>query len=368
MRIVLTGGGTGGHIYPALAIGDKIREKEKDAEFLYIGDKNCMESEIVPKAGYEFRDVPAEEVHRDNVLKLFKTGIKNLRGIVKAKKIMKEFRPDAVIGTGGFVSFPVIYAGHLVGAKCFVHEENAFPGLACKALEKYSEKVTLGFEAAVPYFKDEDKLVVTGNPVRGSFTDIDKKRARRELGIGEDDFVVLAFGGSLGAERINEVVTDVIKDLSGETGITILFGTGKTYYDGVMSRIKGGGFEPAENIVIKPYIDDMDLYLGASDLVISRSGALTLAETGVAGKASILVPSPNVTGNHQYHNAKAVADKGGAVLIEEKDLERSVLEEEIRRLRDDRDALAKMGEIVKEMSPGDASDRIYEVVKAEFGK
>jgi len=366
MKIVLTGGGTGGHIYPALAIADKFKEHYPDAEFLYIGDKNCMESTIVPAAGYEFKDVPAEEVNRRNVFKLAKTAYKNILGISKAKKIMRAFGADVVIGTGGFVSFPVIYAGHKIGAKCYLHEENAFPGLANRTLERYVNKLTLGFEAAKKFFKQPEKLVVTGNPVRSALLKIRKDEARKELGIDPDDFVILSFGGSLGADRINEVVYENMKELNGKKGFTLLFGTGRKYYDGVAARMKEEGFTPAENVRVKPYLEEMDLYLGAADLVICRSGAVTVAETGALGKASIFVPSPNVTGNHQYYNAKAVADRGGAVLIEEKDLTAALLSEQIRRFSEDREALREMGRKAKELAPGNVEETIMNVITGDI--
>lgn len=367
MNIVMTGGGTGGHIYPALAIADEFRRRDPDARILYIGDKNCMESQIVPAAGYEFKDVPAEEVNRKNVFKLVKTAYKNILGINAAKKIMKEFRPDAVIGTGGFVSFPVIYAGHKLGAKCYFHEQNAFPGLANRTLEKYVERVFLGFEAAGERFRQPEKHMVTGNPVRHEFYEVDRAKAREKLGIPEDSFVILSFGGSLGAKKINDVMYRVMKELIGEK-ITLLFGTGKAYYDDIMKKVEEDGLELTDNIRIQPYIDDMVSFLGASDLVVSRSGALTLAETGVCGRASILIPSPNVTGNHQYHNAKVIADRGGAVLINEEDFDPDRMMRELSRMISDRSITEEMGEKARDMNKIDTTKVIYDAVTEDLGR
>lgn len=368
MRIVMTGGGTGGHIYPALAIANKFREKDPETEILYMGDSNCMESTIVPNAGYEFRGIPAEEVNRSNVLKLFKTGIKNIEGIHESKKIMREFRPDIVIGTGGFVSFPVIVAGHSLGAKCYFQEPNAFPGLANKMLERYADKVFLGFESASAFFRQPEKHIVSGNPVRSDFYNADKEKAREKLGIPDSDFVILSFGGSLGAGKINDVMYDIMKQLNGEKRIRLLFGTGKAYYDKIMERVSEDDLEIHDNIVIKPYLDDMISYLSASDLVVSRSGALTIAEVCACGRASILVPSPNVTGNHQYYNAKEIADNGAAVLIEEKDFDFDAMMKEIVRFLNDRDALQEMSDNAKKLAGGDACEVIYDGIMKDYSK
>ena len=366
MRIVMTGGGTGGHIYPALAIADKFVEKDPDTEVLYIGDPNCMESTIVPGAGYEFRGVPAEEVNRSNILKLAKTGVKNIAGIHEARKIISEFHPDAVIGTGGFVSFPVLVAGHSLGMKCYFHEQNAFPGLANKMLERYVSKAFLGFRSASGFFRHPEKHVVTGNPVRDAFFHADRKKAREKLGIAGDDFVILSFGGSLGAGTINDVMFDVMKQLNGEPRVTLLFGTGRSYFDKVMDRVREEDLDIHDNIVIKPYIDDMVTYLAACDLLVSRSGALTVAEACACGRASILVPSPNVTGNHQYYNAKEVADHGGAILIEEKDFSFDVMMRQTVRFLNERNEAVRMGKCAAKLAGQNACETIYSEIMKDF--
>ena len=359
MRIVMTGGGTGGHIYPALAIANRFVKEDPDTKVLYIGDSNCMESTIVPNAGYEFRGVPAEEVNRKNILKLFKTGIKNIEGIHQAKKLMSEFRPDIVIGTGGFVSFPVIVAGHSLGARCYFQEQNAFPGLANKMLERYASKVFLGFEAASCFFRQPEKHIVSGNPVRAEFFEADREKAREQLGISEDEFVILSFGGSLGAGKINDVMYDIMKQINGEKRVRLFFGTGRAYYDKVMEKVEEEGLEIHDNTLIKPYIEDMVTYLAASDLMVSRAGALTVAEACACGRASVLIPSPNVTGNHQYYNAKEIADHGAAVLIEEKDFDFDIMMKQVVRFLNDREALQEMAGNAKKIGDTDACGIIY---------
>ena len=363
MRAIVTGGGTGGHIYPALAIADKIKEKEPDSEILYIGNDIGLEKDIVPKSGYPMELVSAKWLDRRNLLKLFDTGFSTLRGVIQAGRIMKKFKPEVVIGTGGFVCVPVMIAGARYGAKCFIHEQNAYPGVANKTLERFAKKVFLGFEDASKYFKEPEKHVYAGNPVRNVFYNVDRSEARKAVGIAEEDFVIFSFGGSQGAEKINECVFQLAREINGKDKITLVFGTGSQYYDEVLKAFDDQNIVLSENVRIKSYIDDMQNYLSAADVVISRAGALSVAETCVCGRAAILIPSPNVTGNHQYYNAKAVADRGGAVLIEEKDFTGSVLTAEVMRLKDDPALVESMGKASYSCAPLDATEIIYCEIK-----
>ncbi len=363
MRVIVTGGGSGGHIYPAIAIADKIKEKEPESEILYIGNDIGLEKDIVPQTGYPMELVSAKWLDRRNILKIFDTGFSTMRGIRQAYKIMKKFKPDAVIGTGGFVCVPVMYAGHKYGAKCYLHEQNAFPGVANKTLEKFADKVFLGFPEASHYFHQPEKHIVVGNPVRRRFYDIDKIAAREKLGIPQNDFTVFSFGGSQGAEKINEVAFELMEAVNGHDGVSFIFGTGSQYYDEVLEKAKSRGIEIRDNIRVKSYINDMESYLGAADLIISRAGALSVAETTVCGKASILIPSPNVTGNHQFFNAKSVADRDGAVLIEEKDLNPEGLLAEVMRLKNNPEILEKMSRASKACAPLSATELIYSEIK-----
>ena len=363
MRVIVTGGGSGGHIYPAIAIADKIKEKEPESEILYIGNDIGLEKDIVPQTGYPMELVSAKWLDRRNILKIFDTGFSTMRGIRQAYKIMKKFKPDAVIGTGGFVCVPVMYAGHKYGAKCYLHEQNAFPGVANKTLEKFADKVFLGFPEASHYFHQPEKHIVVGNPVRRRFYDIDKIAAREKLGIPQNDFTVFSFGGSQGAEKINEVAFELMEAVNGHDGVSFIFGTGSQYYDEVLEKAESRGIEIRDNIRVKSYIKDMERYLGAADLIISRAGALSVAETTVCGKASILIPSPNVTGNHQFFNAKSVADRGGAVLIEEKDLNPEGLLAEVMRLKNNPEILEMMSRDSKACAPLSATELIYSEIK-----
>ncbi|MGN1413363.1 MAG: undecaprenyldiphospho-muramoylpentapeptide beta-N-acetylglucosaminyltransferase [Anaerovoracaceae bacterium] len=366
MRVIVTGGGTGGHIYPAIAIADKIREMEPDSEILYIGNETGLEKEIVPKAGYDFEMVTAMWLDRSHLIKIFKTGWGVLKGTAEARRIMKRFRPDVVIGTGGYVCVPVLLAGHQFGARTYLHEQNAYPGVANRFLERYVKHIFLGFPDAAKYFKEPEKLVDAGNPVRRSFFQLTREEARRKLGFPQDAFIILSFGGSLGAEKINEVAFDLMEAVNGQEKVMLIFGTGKWYYEATLEKAREKNIRIRENILIRDYIDPMDQYLAACDVVISRSGALSVAETTVCGKASVLIPSPNVTGNHQYYNAKAVADRGGAILMEEKDLTSEKLIEEVLHLKNHPEDLAAMSRASRACAPDRALDIIYDTIRKEI--
>ena len=363
MRVIVTGGGSGGHIYPAIAIADKIKEKEPDAEILYMGNDLGLEKDIVPGTGYPLELVTARWLDRKSVLELALTGMVTARGVLQALKIMRKFKPDVVIGTGGFVCVPVVFAGHLYGAKCYLHEQNAYPGVANRVLEKFVDKVFLGFPDAADYFKEPKKHINAGNPVRERFYNVDKTAARERLGIPKDDFVIFSFGGSQGAEKINEVGFDLMEAVNGHEGVTYVFGTGSQYYDEILDKAKAKNIEIQPNIMVKSYINDIQYYLGAADLIISRAGALSVAESTVCGRALLLIPSPNVTGNHQYYNAKSVADKGGAIILEEKDLTSEKLIAEVMRLWHQPEVLEEMGRASKACAPLDACEMIYTEIK-----
>lgn len=356
----MTGGGTGGHIYPAIAIADRIKRRHPDAEILFVGTERGMEKDIVPKNGYEIRFITVSGFHRKKLWKNFKTAIDLTKGNLQANHIVKEFKPDLVIGTGGYVCGPVVRAAHKRGIKTFIHEQNAFPGVTNKLLEKYVDKVFISFPESKQFFKDESKLVVTGNPIRKSFLLCSLNYSREKMGITDSEFVILCFGGSLGAGKINSTMIHTAEAVYGMPDTRLFFITGRNYYNKVLESLKEKGIGPSENINIMEYADNMHEYLSAADLVISRAGALTVSEITACGKASILIPSPNVTGNHQYFNAKVVADKGGAIIIEEKDLTDEKLLGTILRLKNNRAALNTMSAASAKVGRIDATDVIYD--------
>lgn len=368
MRVIVTGGGTGGHIYPAIAIADKFKEMNPETEILYVGNDEGIEKDIVPRSGYELALVDARWLDKSNLWQLARTGVRVVKGTLEARRVIRKFKPDVVVGTGGYVCFPVIIAARMYGAAAFLHEQNAYPGLANRSLEKYVERIFLGFKDAEKYFKEPSKTVYAGNPVRKSFFTLDRKQARKKLGFAEDDFIVFSFGGSLGAEKINDVAFELMQVLNGHEKTMMIFGTGKWYYNDVLKLAEEKKIEIKNNILIKDYIEDMENYLAASDVVISRAGALSVAETTVCGKASILIPSPNVTGNHQYYNAKAVSDRGGAVLLEEKELTPQRLIEEVMKLKNNPELLDKMSKASRACAPDEALDIIYNTITGLTGK
>ena len=367
MKTVITGGGSGGHVYPALAIAEKFREKDPEGKIIYAGYPGGFEHGVVPKYGYEMVDIDTRWFDKGSVTELIKFGCHVLNGIRQARKFLKEFKPDLIIGTGGFVCFPVIFAGKRLGIKCYIHEQNAFPGLSNRKLEKYVRKIFLGFKEGGEFFNDKDKLIVSGNPVRQEFFTLEKDAARDRLGIDQKDFVVLIFGGSLGAETIDKIGVELTSDMSGKPGQTLIFGTGRYYYDQVQEELKTKDIVPGENIRLTSYIDNMQDCLAACDVVISRAGALSMAEAMAQGKASILIPSPNVSANHQYYNAKAAADCGAAFMIEEKDVTPEIVMDMVRELKDDPSRAAEMGKIAKMLAPSAAADIIYEEIMKDSG-
>lgn len=362
MKVILTGGGTGGHIYPAIAIADKIKKMNSDAQVLFVGTEKGLESELVPKNGYDIKFITVSGFNRHNLLKNIKVVKEMFEGSAQAKEIVKEFKPDLVIGTGGYVCGPVVRIAAKMGIPCFIHEQNAFAGLTNKMLEKYVKKVFLGFEEASKYFKQKDKLVFTGNPVRNGFFDLNRQEIKDKLGLRQDEFTVLCFGGSRGASKINDVMLEVANALAGVEDIRLFFVTGSTHYDAIRTEAASKGIAKHTNIEFKRYIDDMPIFLGASDLVICRSGALTVAELMVAGRTAVLIPSPNVTGNHQYYNAKAITDAGGAKLIIEKELTADRILDIISKLKTNLQLRNEMELASSKAGKNSAVDEIYKCI------
>ena len=360
MRVIFSCGGTGGHIYPAIAVADKIKERQPDAEILFIGTIKGMENELVPKAGYEIKGIEASGFNRKHLM----ANVSTLRNLVKggseAGQIIHDFRPDIAFGTGGYVTGSVISAAYRQKVRCFIHEQNAVPGLANRLLEPMTEKTFISFAESSKSFRHPEKLVLSGNPVRGDFAGLSQEACRRKLGLG-DEMTVLVFGGSLGAEMINAAALRLIDEIRGKN-VKLYFVTGKRYYDDVKAKTEGMDMSQT---VLLPYADNMPELMCASDIVVSRAGAIAVSEIMVCGRPSVLIPSPNVTNNHQYHNAKAVADAGAAILIEEKDLSASpqLLSDALLRLESDPKARLAMQNAAKAAAKPDAA----EIIVRELG-
>lgn len=366
MRLIFAGGGTAGHINPALAIAGYVREKQPDAEILYIGNKGGMEERLVPQAGFEFKSVSVQGFRRKISLKSLKENIvtvnKAVRSTMDAERIIKEFKPDICIGTGGYVSGPVLKAASKLGVPILIHEQNAYPGITNKMLAKKAARVMLAMPAARDKFKGDYNFADTGNPIRGAILKEEKSSARKKLGLDERP-VILSFGGSLGADNINKALADVISRSAkdGRYQHIHAYGQyGKWFPD--LLKEKGADLGKASNLDIREYINDMPVCLAAADVVVARAGAMTLSEIQVKGKPSILIPSPNVAENHQYHNAMALVNKKAALMIEEKDLTPEKLTDAIDSLASDPKRLAEYSDNAKKMGIANASERIYDII------
>ncbi|MEI8216710.1 MAG: undecaprenyldiphospho-muramoylpentapeptide beta-N-acetylglucosaminyltransferase [Eubacteriales bacterium] len=363
MRILMTGGGTGGHIYPALTIADKIKRKNPGAEFLFVGTMRGMEKDIVPQNGYKIEFIDVSGFDRKNLLKNFKTLTNLFRGIKQAKEIIGRFKPDMVIGTGGYVCGPVVRAAYKLGIKTYIHEQNALPGMTNKMLEKFSNKVFISFEESRKYFKNGGKLILSGNPIRKEFLMQNNMENRKNLQISEGDFAVLCFSGSQGSQTINTSILEAIEKLASEEKIKLFFITGNGYYDQVCQTLKEKNLWESESIKVLPYTHELYKYMSAADVVISRAGALTVSEITACGKASILIPSPYVANNHQYYNAKILADASCSILLEEKELVGFKLYDTIMRLKNNKELVNRMSTISAKLGKLDAVEIIYENIE-----
>lgn len=367
MRVIFAGGGTAGHINPALAIAGYLKDKDPKTEILYIGAQGGMEERLVPQAGFKIKTIKISGFKRSFSPKAIKDNIVTLTRAVsstaEAKRIIKEFKPDICIGTGGYVSGPVIRAAVKLKIPAIIHEQNAFPGVTTKMLSKDVQKVMLANPYAKKYLSDSCHFVTTGNPVRGEIITAAKEPSRAKLGLDERP-VILSFGGSLGARKINEGVADLIAR-SGKDGkyqIIHAYGQyGKWFPD--LLREKGIEPDDCKNLDIREYINNMATCLAAADLVICRAGAITLSELQVQGKPAILIPSPNVAENHQFHNAMSMVDSKAAFIIEESELTGEKIIEYADRILGDKDTLTEYSQNAGKMAIVDANDRIYSVIR-----
>ena len=365
MRVLMTGGGTAGHINPAIAIADKIKAEHPDAEFLFVGTPDRMETRLVPAAGYPLATVKVSGFSRSLSLKGIAHNVTAVTRAVTAgatcRKILKEFQPDIAIGTGGYVCGPVLRQAAKMGIPVVVHEANALPGVTVKMLSKYAKAVLVCNEQARARLPESVNVIVTGNPVKTDFGNIDYQTARKELGIDQRP-LVLSFGGSLGAAKLNEAMKTVLANAAAVGTVNCMHATGRGGYDAFCASVSDE-IKTSNNIRVREYIDDMPRCMAAADIVISRCGAMTLAELPIAGKPSILIPSPYVAENHQFYNAQVLVEAGAAICIEEKDLDGDALWNAIVQCSSDYNKRQKMGKAAKTLAVTDAADRIYAVIR-----
>ena len=364
MRFVISGGGTGGHINPALAIANKIKQHHPNAEFLFIGAPYGMEKNLVPKEGYEIKFVKVKGFNRSLTLKNIDAIIKAFTSIGAAKKIIKDFAPDAVIGTGGYVSWSALKAASMLKIPTLIHEQNAYPGVTTNMLSKCVDKVCISFEESRRFFneKAKTKLVFTGNPIKTDKFKKTREEARKELDLPEDVPYILSCGGSLGAANVNEYVIDMMDKFVKNTRIRHIHATGSRGYEKYSAIAKEKGLDKYENIKILEYIYDMETQMAAADIVIGRAGAITLAELAYLGKASLLIPSPNVTEDHQYKNAMVFANGGAAIVKRENEWNGEELTKCVKELMDNKEKLISLGENAKKFASSNADELIYQEV------
>lgn len=359
MKVVVSGGGTGGHIYPALALINEIKKHHSNVEFLYIGTEKGLENDIVKRAGIPFKAVEITGFKRKLSFENVKTVTRFLKGVQLSKKYLKEFKPDVVIGTGGYVCGPVVYAASKLKIPSVIHEQNSLPGITNKFLARYVDKVAICFEEAKKYFP-EHKVVLTGNPRASEVLGQDAKKGRQSLGLMENVKTVLIFGGSRGAKAINEAVLQMMPSLKNQS-YQIVYVTGEVHYSKIMEEMKS--LKDSSSVIIKPFLHNMPEVLSSVDLIVSRAGATSLAEITALGIPSILIPSPYVTANHQVENAKSLSDHDAAILLREQDLNGESLLSYIEEIILDDQKLIDMKLASKRLGIPDAASRLYQVMK-----
>ena len=369
MKFLITCAGTAGHINPALAIAGKLKELMPDSEFLFIGSGREMENRLIPMEGYEIVNIRStgfqRKISAENIVRNVKAAANIVIGTAQAKKLIREFKPDAAIGTGGYVCFPVLSAAAKMGIPTFIHESNAIPGLTTKLLQTTVDKIMVAFPGLEKYYKDPSRVVFTGTPVRGGFDGVTKEQARGKIGIWDKPLVV-SFWGSLGASRLTKATAEFIA-LNNETGSfrhIHATGGGEEGMESMRNALSELGVDP-DNLKyteLRPYIDDMPVVMTASDMVMCRSGASTLGELTAIGKPSVLIPSPYVTDNHQEKNARTLEKSGGAVVVTEAECTGRLLFDKVSSLVNDIDSLNEMSDAVKALGVPDCAKKIADII------
>lgn len=366
MRIIITGGGTGGHIYPALALARHISRKNPGAELLFVGARGGMEENLIPQAGFELETLSIKGIPRKMNIKLLQICYLMGKSTSQSRKILEKYRPDYVIGTGGYAAAPLAVAALSRRVKLLIHEQNVLPGRTNRLLAPWAYKVCLSFDVSRRHFLRRSNLILTGNPRASEVGLIGKEKARRILNMSQDLPFLLVAGGSQGAAALNQSMLDFLFLSSAHKNIQILYVTGERYYEEVISRIKAlkipqiyGG-----RLQVRPYQQEMPLAMSAADLMITRAGATTIAELTALGLPAVIVPSPNVAHNHQYINAMELYRQGAAVLLEEKEIDGVKLQQTVFKLFDEPGELAQMSENSKRLGHPGAADHIYNLLVA----
>lgn len=359
MRIVFSGGGTGGHVYPAIAIADAVKEIKPDAEILFIGAIGKLEMEKVPQAGYKIEGLNISGFHRQRMWRNWSFPFKLISSMWKARSILKKFKPDVAVGVGGFASGPTLDMASRLGIPCLIQEQNSYPGKTNQILAKKVQKICVAYDNMEKYFPKE-KLVKTGNPIRKVFFEnLDKERSKRNYKLEQNKKTVLLFGGSLGAKSLNVAVAKSYEMLKSRSDIQLIWQAGRLYYD----TFRESETALLPNVKILPYLEKMEVAFSAADIVISRAGASTISELAAVGKAAILVPSPNVAEDHQTMNAKALTSIGAAELVEDKRINEDLFREAFE-LIDNTDKVKLLESKIKSLGILDADKLIANEVLA----
>lgn len=360
MRVVVTGGGTGGHVYPALAIAQGLLKAQPGIEVLYIGTNRGLEAEVVARAGLPLATITVQGLERRRLWKNFKALVRLGQGLWEAYRLLHRFRPQVVVGTGGYVCAPVCMVAAALRIPIILHEQNAFPGLTNRLLSRVARTVCLTFPEAKRYFPSGVELITTGLPVRPEIISTDREKARAQLNIKPDQFFILIVGGSQGARSLNYAALSLFRAYQGQPSLRILHVAGRQDYERLKAQAEKSGIYLDEdgNITIVPYLHDMHIALAAADLVIGRAGASFLAEVLVKGLPAILVPYPYAAGNHQEYNARAVARQGAAIIVHDNELTKGKLLRVVKSLLADPEKLKKMAQASARLGRPDALDKI----------
>lgn len=358
MKVFLAGGGTSGHIHPATAIADELKKQDPNTEILFCGTEKGLESQIIPAQGYDFEVIRASQLPMKPSKKSIKAIKDFLAGRKMCRKLIREKKPDVVIGTGGFVCSPLIAAAHKEKVPILLHEQNAFPGRSNRLMSRYAKTVCTSFPGIEHYFHKKAKIVYTGNPIRGVFANVDHTSCRAQLGFTDDDFVILAMGGSLGARTVNEAIVAFAKECS-DPKVKIILSVGKQRYKEVMEEAKNW----PKSIEVFEYIQNPEVYLAACDLFIGRAGAITCAEVQAVGAPSVLIPYPYAAQDHQTYNARTFEEaKAGILLPDNEAVEK--LPGIVNELIGDHAKLDEMRKQALGLAIYDAAERIVNEVKA----
>ena len=364
MRVLFSGGASGGHVNPALAIAEIMKANYPDCEIAFVGTPNGIENSLVPQAGYELYKIKIAGVNGKSGLNKLKAYARAFTSLFEAKKIVKKFKPDIVIGTGGYACWPAVKAAAELHIPTVLHESNSYPGMAVRKLQEKVDIILTNFESTKEKLSPNANVINVGNPVRRDCTVLTKSDARAKLGIDSEKFVILSFGGSLGAECLNNAAVDYMQNFAASKENVLSYHVGgRNYYDDAVEKLEGKKLlENKRNILIS-FTNELPLYMAAADVVICRAGAMTITEIARMGKAAIIIPSVHVTDNHQYINAKSLADAGAAVLVEEAELEKEGrISEELEALYSDPAKCIKMSEKVKAFASDDVEKKIFEAI------